>query len=50
MAQAALDAQYATPYNEDLRLGMRFGTLEVVNPFAASSAVHEPAAAYAVGS
>lgn len=42
MVQAALDAQCAVLYTEDLQAGMRFGSLEVVNPFMLSA--HEPAA------
>ncbi len=45
IVQAALDRGCTTLYSEDLQHGMRFGALEVVNPFAAP-AVHEPAAAW----
>lgn len=44
IVQAALDARCTTLLTEDLQAGMRFGELEVVNPF--SQAVQEPAAAY----
>jgi predicted nucleic acid-binding protein len=40
MVQAALDAQCELLYTEDLQAGMRFGTLEIVNPFKLSA--HEP--------
>lgn len=45
IVQAALDGGCTTLYSEDLQHGMRFGALEVVNPFAAP-AMHEPAAAW----
>ncbi|MEF7614330.1 PIN domain-containing protein [Aquincola sp. MAHUQ-54] len=45
IVQAALDARCSTLLTEDLQLGMRFGALEVVNPF--ELAAHEPATAYA---
>ena len=45
IVQAALDGGCTTLYSEDLQHGMRFGSLEVVNPFVAP-AVHEPAAAW----
>lgn len=45
IVQAALDGGCTTLYSEDLQHGMRFGALEVVNPFA-TPAVHEPAAAW----
>jgi len=45
IVQAALDGGCTTLYSEDLQHGMRFGTLEVVNPFAAP-AVHEPVASW----
>ena len=45
IVQAALDAGCATLYSEDMQSGMRFGDLEVVNPFA--DAAHEPRLAYA---
>lgn len=45
IVQAALDAGCSTLYSEDMQTGMRFGDLEVVNPFA--DAAHEPRPAYA---
>ena len=45
VVQAALDAGCATLYSEDMQAGMRFGDLEIVNPFA--DAAHEPRLAYA---
>lgn len=45
IVQAAVDAGCSTLYSEDLQDGMRFGRLEVVNPFG-RPAVHEPSAAY----
>lgn len=45
IVQAALDGGCTTLYSENLQHGMRFGALEVVNPFAAP-AMHEPAAAW----
>jgi predicted nucleic acid-binding protein len=45
IVQAALDAGCAALYSEDMQAGMRFGDLEVVNPFA--DAAHEPRSAYA---
>jgi predicted nucleic acid-binding protein len=40
MVQAALDSACDVLYTEDLQAGMRFGTLEIVNPFQLSA--HEP--------
>ena len=48
VVQAALDANCTTLYSEDLHHGMRFGALEIVNPFATPNAVHEAAKPYAV--
>jgi predicted nucleic acid-binding protein len=45
IVQAALDAGCAALYSEDMQSGMRFGDLEIVNPFA--DAAHEPRPAYA---
>lgn len=45
IVQAALDAGCAALYSEDMQAGMRFGDLEIVNPFA--DAAHEPRPAYA---
>lgn len=45
IVQAALDGGCTTLYSENLQHGMRFGALEVVNPFA-PPAVHEPAAGW----
>jgi predicted nucleic acid-binding protein len=45
IVQAALDAGCATLYSEDMQSGMRFGDLEIVNPFA--DAAHEPRPVYA---
>jgi predicted nucleic acid-binding protein len=45
IVQAALDAGCATLYSDDMQAGMRFGDLEIVNPFA--DAAHEPRPAYA---
>lgn len=47
MVQAALDTACDVLFTEDLQAGMRFGTLEVVNPFA--PAVHSPAPPWPVG-
>ena len=44
IVQAALDAGCTTLYTEDLQHGMRFGDLELVNPFLLPAAVHEPPA------
>ena len=41
MVQAALESNCAVLYTEDLQAGMRFGELEVVNPFKLQA--HEPA-------
>lgn len=46
IVQAALDARCTTLLTEDLQAGMRFGELEVVNPF--SQTVQEPPGAYTV--
>lgn len=46
IVQAALDAGCTTLYTEDMQHGMRFGNLELVNPFLAPAAVHEPPAPY----
>ncbi len=46
MIQAALDAGCTTLYTEDMQHGMRYGNLELVNPFVPPAAVHEPPAAY----
>ena len=45
LVQTALQAGCDTLYSEDLQAGRRFGTLEVVNPFALSA--HESAARFA---
>ncbi len=45
VVQAALDAGCAALYSEDMQAGMRFGDLEIVNPFA--DAAHEPRPEYA---
>jgi predicted nucleic acid-binding protein len=45
IVQAALDAGCAALYSEDMQAGMRFGDLEIVNPFA--DVAHEPRPAYA---
>jgi predicted nucleic acid-binding protein len=45
VVQAALDAGCAVLFSEDMQAGMRFGDLEVVNPFA--DAAHEPRAVVA---
>lgn len=45
IVQAAIDAGCTTLYSEDLQDGMRFGRLQVVDPFS-SPAVHEPAMDY----
>lgn len=45
IVQAALDAGCATLYSEDMQAGMRFGDLEIINPFV--DAAHEPRPAYA---
>jgi predicted nucleic acid-binding protein len=45
IVQAALDAGCAALYSEDMQAGMRFGDLEIVNPFA--DAAHEPQPVYA---
>jgi predicted nucleic acid-binding protein len=42
--QAALAARCTTLFSEDLQAGLRFGDLEVINPFADTA--HEPRAAY----
>jgi predicted nucleic acid-binding protein len=44
IVQAALDAGCEALFSEDMQAGMRFGDLEVINPFA--DAAHEPRAAY----
>jgi predicted nucleic acid-binding protein len=44
IVQAALDAGCAALYSEDMQAGMRFGDLEIVNPFA--DAAHQPRPAY----
>ncbi|ROZ72445.1 PIN domain-containing protein [Ramlibacter sp. WS9] len=46
IVQAALDAGCTTLYTEDMQHGMRFGNLELVNPFLVPAAVHEPPAPY----
>ena len=47
IVQAALDARCEVLFSEDLQHGRRFGDLEVVNPFAASTSAHErPARSY----
>lgn len=46
IVRAAIDSGCHVLYTEDLQHGMRFGALEVVNPFLATPAVHEPAASY----
>ena len=46
IVQAALEAGCETLYSEDLQHGMHIGELEIVNPFSAASAVHEPPAAH----
>jgi predicted nucleic acid-binding protein len=46
IVQAALDAGCSTLYTEDLQHGQRIGELEIVNPFLAPPAVHEPRRAY----
>jgi predicted nucleic acid-binding protein len=45
IVQAALDSGCATLFSEDMQAGMRFGDLEIVNPFA--DAAHESRPAYA---
>lgn len=45
IVQAALDAGCTALFSEDMQAGMRFGDLEVINPFA--DAAHEPRPAYA---
>ena len=45
VVQAALDAGCEALFSEDMQTGMRFGDLEVINPFA--DAAHEPKPAYA---
>jgi predicted nucleic acid-binding protein len=45
IVQAALDAGCTALYSEDMQAGMRFGDLEIVNPFA--DAAHEARPAYA---
>lgn len=45
IVQAALDAGCAALYSEDMQAGMRFGDLEIVNPFA--DAAHEQRPAHA---
>lgn len=45
IVQAALDAGCVALYSEDMQAGMRFGDLEIVNPFV--DAAHEPRSAYA---
>ncbi len=47
VVQAALDAGCTMLYSEDLQAGERFGSLAVLNPFAAPAAAHEAAPAYA---
>jgi predicted nucleic acid-binding protein len=44
IVQAALDAGCAALYSDDMQAGMRFGDLEIVNPFA--DAAHQPRPAY----
>lgn len=44
MVQAALESNCAVLYTEDLQAGMRFGSLEVVNPFTLSAHEASPAA------
>lgn len=43
IVQAALDGGCTTLYSEDLQHGMRFGALEVVNPFTAPAVHEQPA-------
>ena len=43
IVQAAVDAQCAVLFSEDLQSGMRFGAVEVVNPFAQSLQQSPPA-------
>ncbi len=45
VVQAALDAGCDALFSEDMQAGMRFGDLEIVNPFA--DAAHEARPAYA---
>ena len=42
--QAALDAGCEALFSEDMQAGMRFGDLEVINPFV--DAAHEPRTVY----
>lgn len=44
MVLAALESNCAVLYTEDLQAGMRFGSLEVVNPFTLSAHEASPAA------
>ena len=44
IVQAAVDARCEVLFTEDLQHGRRFGTVEIVNPFLATT--HEPAARY----
>ena len=44
IVQAALDARCDVLFSEDLQAGRKFGSLEIVNPFASAS--HEPPAHY----
>lgn len=48
IVQAAIEAGCTRLFTEDLQHGQRIGTLEVVDPFQAAPAVHEPRAAYRV--
>ena len=45
VVQAALEAGCTVLYSEDMQAGMRFGDLEIVNPFA--EVAHEPRPVYA---
>ena len=45
IVQAALDAGCEALFSEDMQAGMRFGDLEIVNPFV--DAAHEPRVAHA---
>lgn len=48
IVQGAIESACTTLYSEDLHHGMRFGALEIVNPFATPNAVHEAAKPCAV--
>jgi predicted nucleic acid-binding protein len=45
VVQAALDAGCSVLFSEDMQAGMRFGEMEIVNPFV--DATHEPRPVYA---